>query len=104
MTLEEVIEKANDEYQAENAAFSIPYEVRRAGAIKAIAKSVRDFLLSDEVVEMSARAMTPLLCGGQEDEFGRDLPNKQWEDVTPDWQNAFRAYARAALSSITGDE
>jgi hypothetical protein len=53
----------------------------------------------EELVEAMARAMCPLLCGSQEDEWGGDLPDKQFDDLTPDWQKAHLVYAQAALAA-----
>jgi hypothetical protein len=52
------------------------------------------------VVERVARALVPVMTGSQEDQLGRDLPDKQFSDLPPDWQDAYRRYAKAALSAI----
>lgn len=57
--------------------------------------------MTDELVEIAARALVPVASGTQEDMYGRDLPDKQFDDLTPDWQEAFRRYARAVLAAVT---
>lgn len=57
--------------------------------------------MTDELVEIAARALVPVASGTQEDMYGRDLPDKQFDDLTPDWQEAFRRYARTVLAAVT---
>lgn len=51
-------------------------------------------------VERVARALVPVLCGSQEDQWGCPLPDKQFDDLSPDWQERHRDYARAALAAM----
>lgn len=53
----------------------------------------------DDLVDRIARALVPLLCGSQEDQHGRDLPDKQYDDLSPDWQEAHRGYAMVAIDA-----
>lgn len=53
-----------------------------------------------ELIEEMARAMTPLLCGGQEDALGHPLPDKTFESIPQDWQERFKEYAQAALNAL----
>ena len=53
----------------------------------------------DDLVDRIARALVPLLCGSQEDQHGRDLPDKQYDDLPPDWQDAHRRYAQATIDA-----
>ena len=53
----------------------------------------------DDLVERVARALVPHLCGSQEDQHGRDLPDKQYDDLPPDWQDAHRRYAQATIDA-----
>jgi hypothetical protein len=50
--------------------------------------------------EAVARALVPALCGSQEDEHGNDLPDKQFDDLPPDWQARHLEYARAAITAM----
>jgi hypothetical protein len=55
----------------------------------------------DAMVERVARAIVPVMCGDREDEHGNDLPPMQFDDLTADWQEAYRGYARAAIAALT---
>lgn len=82
MTIEEVIRRGLFEpLSLESGAMPTASQIHSA------AKAVRDFLLSDEVRHRVARAL-----------HGLDNNDDLW---LPGW---FDVEARAALSSITGDE
>jgi len=51
-------------------------------------------------VERVARALVPVLHGSREDEFGYDLPDMQFDDLSPEWQERHRDYARAAIAAL----
>lgn len=51
-------------------------------------------------VERVARAIVPILSGSQEDKWGRDLPDLQYDNLTPDWQQRYREYAQAAIAAM----
>lgn len=56
--------------------------------------------MQDELVEAVARALVPVTLGAQEDMYGRDLPDATYDGLTPDWQAAYRGYARAAIAAV----
>ena len=55
---------------------------------------------SGDMVEAVARAITPLLCGGQEDQDGRTLPDRQFDELALDWQEQFKQYATAIIAAM----
>lgn len=56
-------------------------------------------VINEEMVEAGARAMAPMMEGSQEDMVGRGLPDKRFDELTPDWQERYREYARACLTA-----
>lgn len=51
------------------------------------------------LIEQIARALVPALSGSQEDAVGRDLPDQQFDDLTPEWQAGHLYYASVALDA-----
>ena len=52
-----------------------------------------------KAIEAAARALTPILHGSQEDEWGNDLPDVQFDALSPDWQARHIKYAQAAITA-----
>ena len=50
--------------------------------------------------EEVARALVPVMYGGNEDENGRDLPPMQFDGLPPDWQEAFKKYADTIIPIV----
>ena len=53
-----------------------------------------------EMVERVARALVPVLSGGQEDVCGRPLPSAQFDDLNADWQARYLEYALVAIMAM----
>ena len=53
-----------------------------------------------ELREEVARALTPVLIGSREDWYGRPLPEKSFDDLTPEWQERHMQYADAAIAAV----
>jgi hypothetical protein len=53
----------------------------------------------EKALEAAARALTPVLHGSQEDEWGGDLPPVEFDDLSPDWRTAHIEYARACVAA-----